>query len=200
MQSWRKKIFTLTVCNSLVWIAAAHLGGRLAAQEAAKAQSGQQAQVEKGREVVGQVCVACHTNILRMVQVHRQSPEQWKDTVYSMIGRGAQVMPDEVEAVLLFLLRTPEAMGSAPTAQRTQAGPAGTTNRCRKGEGKAILQRTCQQCHDLATASAVTAFRGVERCDRENDDLRRKAHACSPTEAHRISQRAREITSKSRTA
>ena len=153
MRSWRKKIFTLTVCNVLVWIAGAHLGGKLAAQEAAKAQSGQQAQVEKGREVVGQVCVACHTNILRMVQVHRQSPEQWKDTVYSMIGRGAQVMPDEVEAVTAFLASNAGGNGQ-PTNRTANAGrPGRDDQQMPEGEGKAILQRTCQQCHDLATAS-----------------------------------------------
>jgi mono/diheme cytochrome c family protein len=157
MQSWRKKIFTLMVCNLLVWIAAAHLSGGLAAQEAARAQSGQQAQVEKGREVVGQVCVACHTNILRMVQVHRQTPEQWKDTVYSMIGRGAQVMPDEVEAVAAFLAANAGGNGQ-PTTRASNAGrPARDDQQMPEGEGKAILQRTCQQCHDLATASTKQA-------------------------------------------
>jgi mono/diheme cytochrome c family protein len=153
MRSWRKRIFTLTVCNVLVWVAGVHLGGKLAAQEAAKAQSGQQAQVEKGREVVGQACVACHTNILRMVQVHRQSPEQWKDTVYSMIGRGAQVMPDEVEDVTAFLASNAGGNGQ-PASRTANAGrPGRDDQQMPEGEGKAILQRTCQQCHDLATAS-----------------------------------------------
>jgi mono/diheme cytochrome c family protein len=157
MRSWRKRIFTLTVCNVLVWIAGAHLGGKLEAQEAAKAQGGQQAQVEKGREVVGQVCVACHTNILRMVQVHRQSPEQWKDTVYSMIGRGAQVMPDEVDAVTAFLASNAGGNGQ-PTNRTANAGrPGRDDQQMPEGEGKAILQRTCQQCHDLATASTKLA-------------------------------------------
>jgi mono/diheme cytochrome c family protein len=157
MQSWRKKIFTLTVCNVLVWIASAHLSGRLAAQEAARAQTDQQAQVEKGRQVVGQVCVACHTNILKMVQVHRQSPEQWKDTVYSMIGRGAQVMPDEIEAVTAFLAASAGGNGQ-PTNRTSNAGrPARDDQQMPEGEGKAILQRTCQQCHDLATASTKLA-------------------------------------------
>jgi cytochrome c5 len=157
MQSWRKKIFTLMVCNVLVWIGGAHFSGKLAAQEAARAQSGQQVQVEKGREVVGQVCVACHTNILRMVQVHRQTPEEWKDTVYSMIGRGAQVMPDEVEAVTAFLSANAGGNGQ-PTSRTLNAGrPARDDQQMPEGEGKAILQRTCQQCHDLATASAKQA-------------------------------------------
>lgn len=151
MQSWRKKIVTLTLCNALVWFAAAHLGGRLAAQEAAK--SDQQGQIAKGREVVGQACVACHTNILRMVQVHKQSPEQWKGIVYSMIGRGAQVMPDEIEAVTVFL--STNAGGNGEPSGRASAG--GRSGRGEQpgpeGEGRAILQRTCQQCHDLATAS-----------------------------------------------
>ncbi len=157
MQSRRRKIFTLTVCNVLLWTAAAHLSGKLEAQEAARAQSGQQARVEKGREVVGQVCVACHTNILRMVQVHRQSPEQWKDTVYSMIGRGAQVMPDEVEAVTAFLASNAGGNGQ-PSNRTANAGrPSRDDQQMPEGEGKAILQRTCQQCHDLATASTKLA-------------------------------------------
>lgn len=153
MRSWRKKIFTLTVCNALVWIAGAHLGGRLAAQEAAKVQGDQQAQVAKGREVVGQACVACHTNILRMVQVHKQSPEQWKDIVYSMIGRGAQVMPDEIDAVIVFL--STNAGGNGEPTSRASAGGRGARGEQQgpDDEGRAILQRTCQQCHDLATAS-----------------------------------------------
>jgi hypothetical protein len=47
--------------------------------------------------------VACHTNILRMLQVHTKTPQQWRDTVYSMISRGAQVMPGEIEPVTAFL-------------------------------------------------------------------------------------------------
>ena len=41
-------IISMTVCNVLVWVAGADLSGRLAAQEAARAQSDQQTQVEKG--------------------------------------------------------------------------------------------------------------------------------------------------------
>jgi mono/diheme cytochrome c family protein len=157
MQCWRRKIFTLTVCNVLVWIAGARLSGKLAAQEAARAQSDQQAQVEKGRQVVGQVCVACHTNILKMVQVHRQSPEQWKDTVYSMIGRGAQVMPDEIDGVTAFLAANAGGNGQATNRASNAGRAARDDQQMPEGEGKAILQRTCQQCHDLATASTKLA-------------------------------------------
>src|SRR5215475_14974335 len=87
----KHRILSLMVCSFVVWISAT------------SAASGQAAQIEKGRQVVAQVCAACHTTIVRMIQVHKQTPEQWKDTVYFMISRGAQIMPDEVEPVVAYL-------------------------------------------------------------------------------------------------
>ncbi len=73
---------------------------------AARAQGGEDPQVEKGRAVVAQVCTTCHTTLGRMLQVHKQTPQQWKTLVYFMISRGAQVMPDEIDAVAAFLAAT----------------------------------------------------------------------------------------------
>ena len=70
---------------------------------AATAQGGGDPQVEKGRIVVAQACTTCHTTLGRMLQVHKQTPQQWRDLVYFMISRGAQVMPDEIDAVTAFL-------------------------------------------------------------------------------------------------
>jgi len=67
------------------------------------AQTDQSARVEHGRQVVAQVCTTCHTTLGRMLQVHKQTPEQWKDLVYFMISRGAQIMPTEIEDVSAFL-------------------------------------------------------------------------------------------------
>jgi mono/diheme cytochrome c family protein len=148
----RKRILSFIGWNALVWLCGAHLSGGLAAQVAASAQSDQQAQIEKGRQTVGQACVACHTNILRMLQVHKKSEEQWRDTVYSMIGRGAQIMPDEIQPLTAFLTANAGTNGSTNT-QASRAGRAGRADQQGpEGEGRAILQRTCQQCHDLATA------------------------------------------------
>ena len=72
---------------------------------AARAQ-GDDPQVEKGRAVVAQVCTTCHTTLGRMLQVHKQTREQWRDLVFFMISRGAQVMPDEIDAVTAFLVAT----------------------------------------------------------------------------------------------
>jgi mono/diheme cytochrome c family protein len=70
----------------------------------AGAQGGNDPQIEKGRVVVAQVCTTCHTTLGRMLQVHKQTREQWRELVFFMISRGAQVMPDEIEAVTAFLV------------------------------------------------------------------------------------------------
>ena len=107
--------------------------------------------VEKGRQVVAQVCTTCHTTIVRMIQVHKLTAEQWKDTVYFMISRGAQIMPDEVESVVAFLAAT---AGNNPQPGRGgRASAAGPGPQTPGADGAAIHQRTCTQCHELATAS-----------------------------------------------
>lgn len=122
----------------------------------AKAQTPDQAQIEKGRLVVAQTCAACHTTITRMVQIHKQTPEEWKDTVYFMISRGAQIMPDEIDSVVAFLAAN-GGRGAAPGTQVAGAGRSGGRGGAAQAAGdadaRALFQRTCQQCHELATAS-----------------------------------------------
>ena len=148
-------MLSLMVWNFVVWMSVAPLSSGVAAQVSASVPANQSAQIEKGRQVVAQVCAACHTTIGRMVQVHKQTAEQWKDTVYFMISRGAQIMPDEVEPVTAFLAAT---AGSGPqtitrTSDRGLQGPGGSGQQTPEADGGAILQRNCQQCHELAAAS-----------------------------------------------
>jgi cytochrome c2 len=133
--------------------------GTFAAGLSARAQAPNQTQIDKGRQVVAQTCAACHTTITRMVQIHKQSPEEWRDTVYFMISRGAQIMPDEVDSVVAFLSAT----GGQGPAQGTQVAGGAGRGAGRGGAGQAtggdvdgrtIFNRTCQQCHELATASS----------------------------------------------
>ena len=154
----KNKILFLLVCNLVLWIGAADLGRGLAAQVSASTSNDQQAQIEKGREAVGQTCAACHAGILRMAQAQKQTQEQWKDTIFSMIGRGAEILPDEIEPMSVFLAATSARSGPA-SAQGAQTGGRGRQAAGRAdqqgpdAEGRAILQRTCQQCHDMATAT-----------------------------------------------
>lgn len=105
------RVLLLAIGALVIWVSVAHAQG-----------APQQAQVEKGRLVVAQVCTTCHTTLGRMLQVHKQTPEQWKDLVYFMISRGAQVMPDEIDAVTAFLVATagrerPAARNPAPDSK-----------------------------------------------------------------------------------
>lgn len=149
------RILSLMAWNLVVWISAATLSRGVAAQVSASAPSDQQAQIEKGRQVVGQVCAACHTTILRMVQVHKQSAEQLRDTICFMISRGAQIMPDEIEPVTAFLAATAGIgrQAGTQTSGGGRPGPGRAGQQMPEGEGRAIFQQKCQQCHELATAS-----------------------------------------------
>jgi mono/diheme cytochrome c family protein len=150
-----KRTLFLLVWNLMVWSVAIHFSqGIASAQSSPSVTAEQQAQIAKGRQVVAQTCAACHTTIQRMVQVHKQSVDQWKDTIYFMISRGAQIMPDEIEPVAVYLAATG---GTAAGGPRAGGGRGGGGPQAAEGDGRAIHQRTCQQCHELATASTKLA-------------------------------------------
>jgi cytochrome c5 len=146
---------SLTVWNLVVSIFVASLGRGLAAQGSPSVLGDQPAQIEKGRRVVAQVCATCHTTIVRMLQVHKQTPEQWRDTVYFMISRGAQIMPDEIGPVTAFLAATAGNARQTPAdaSGRGRPGARGAGQQAPAADGAAIFQQNCQQCHELATAS-----------------------------------------------
>ena len=113
---------SLIFCGLAAWMSAALFSVSLGAQSAATAPADRTAQIETGRLVVAQVCTTCHTTLGRMLQVHKQTREQWRDLVFFMISRGAQVMPDEIDAVTAFLVATagrdrPSARSPAPDSK-----------------------------------------------------------------------------------
>ncbi|MDA2934503.1 hypothetical protein MYX82_09180 [Acidobacteria bacterium AH-259-D05] len=85
----------------------------------------------EGRGTVRSVCTTCHT--LGMVLTQRRSKEEWEQSVNEMIGRGAQIFPDEMEGIVSYLGEHygPEATGSASSAS----------------PGRGLLQDKCFQCH-----------------------------------------------------
>jgi mono/diheme cytochrome c family protein len=114
----------------------------------AAAQSKEQADIEKGRVALGQACVQCHN--LRGIQSQRKTAQQWKDTVYGMISRGGMILPDEIETITAYLVAN-----FGPNSPR----PSSPAQQLPESEGRAILQRSCTQCHDLQTAIGKTASR-----------------------------------------
>lgn len=128
---------------------------RVARQTAPQAAS--QADIEKGKTAVTQICVGCHDGgaIMRMVAVRKKTADEWRDTVYRMIGRGAQVLPDEIEPLTTYLTAAGgQASGAAAAGRRGRAAQATTAA---DGDATAILARRCQLCHDLAKATTKPA-------------------------------------------
>ncbi len=101
-------------------------------------------QVEEGREAFGQACVQCH-NISR-TQIQRKTADGWRVTVYSMISRGAPVMPDEIEPLIDYLAATygPSSAPPAVGGEDSQGGSALPDE-----PGREILVGNCSTCHSL---------------------------------------------------
>jgi cytochrome c5 len=126
------------------------------------AQTDQQAQIEKGKTAVGRACVACHGNILSMVQFQRKTADKWRDTVYSMIGRGGHILPDEIEPITAYLTANfgPNSPPPSPSTRPqvgTQAVPGGLAQQLPEGAARAVLVQNCQQCHDLQVVVSKNA-------------------------------------------
>jgi cytochrome c5 len=116
----------------------------LLAPPLAAAQSNEEL-MKKGGEAVGRACQACHGNIVRMLQVEHRSAEQWKNTIYSMIARGAHIFPDEIDPLIAYL-----AANYGPSNVPARQPSAGALP---QAEGKVILERACRQCHSLEIAT-----------------------------------------------
>jgi mono/diheme cytochrome c family protein len=88
--------------------------------------------VAKGRQVFSLACVQCHGPSHTTIQ--RKPATGWRKTVYTMISRGAPVLPGETEALVAYLT---SAYGPTSTAQPIPAG----------GE---FVAASCGTCHPAA--------------------------------------------------
>jgi hypothetical protein len=58
-----------------------------------------------GKDLTAQLCgTMCHN--LQKTVVSRKTPQEWEKTVYDMIGRGAQIFPDEAEQIMKYLAKS----------------------------------------------------------------------------------------------
>ena len=104
----------------------------------------------KGMEAMGKACVQCHG--LRSVLLQRKTADRWRDTVQSMIGRGAQVMPDEIEPMVSYLAATygPQSPTQAsPVGQTEDRSPVSPMSAevLPEGSGRSVLMERCLTCH-----------------------------------------------------
>jgi mono/diheme cytochrome c family protein len=95
--------------------------------------------VKKGRELFGVTCVQCHG--AGHITVQRKTAANWKKTVYTMISRGAPVLPGEADALVAYLTSAygpaspPPALDNPAAAQ--QPLPAGSD----------LIVSSCGSCH-----------------------------------------------------
>ena len=57
---------------------------------------------EEQLDVIVQVCSGCHT-LDYLSEGPARSKDQWREVVVDMMGRGAQIFPDEVDDIALYL-------------------------------------------------------------------------------------------------
>lgn len=74
----------------------------------------------EGKDIVAKKCTVCHTPV-RIVQSAR-SEDEWRDLVQTMIDRGADVSPDEQEAVVKYLSKNFPPKAGAGTAAAPATG------------------------------------------------------------------------------
>ncbi len=55
----------------------------------------------EGKKEVTTLCASCHS--LQLIVSQRKTPEQWRNTVDDMIGRGAQLFVEEVDTIAAYL-------------------------------------------------------------------------------------------------
>jgi mono/diheme cytochrome c family protein len=79
----------------------------------------------------------------------REGPARWKHYVTDMILYGAQVQPQEVDAVVLYLTKNfgPTSQPIAAAKTNPAALPAGA--------GKELVETRCALCHDLERVTGI---------------------------------------------
>lgn len=110
----------------------------------------------EGKGLVLGTCVQCHS--LNPVVLQRKSAAQWAHTVHDMIARGAQILPEEIGPITAYLARhfgpgAPQlaATGLGQQSPRSAAFPGGQeTADLPEGDAKALLLRSCVQCHAIS--------------------------------------------------
>ncbi len=104
-----------------------------------------------GQEIYGRACVQCHG--MREVQLQRKTADLWRNTVYSMISRGAPLMPDEIEPLTAYLVASYGPESSSPGRGTDRSQKESTLP---DEPGRAIFVGNCSTtCHSLEIPLAL---------------------------------------------
>lgn len=119
-----------------------------------------------GKPIATEYCQMCH-KLTNLTKAHKDL-DDWKDTIHTMMDRGAAIPDDKVDTLAAYLFKNfgpkDAAAGTgAPAAVPAPASPApapdsagGTPAPAKaavvelpEGDGKAIATQNCQACHKL---------------------------------------------------
>ena len=130
-----------------------------------------------GKPIATEFCQDCH-RLTNLTKAHKDL-DDWKDTIHTMMDRGARIPDEKVDTLAQYLFTnfgpkpasadaSAGGAASAPAAQTAAPAPAATpapagseatstgvaapkpaTVELPEGEGKAIATENCQACHKL---------------------------------------------------
>ena len=114
-----------------------------------------------GKPIATEYCQECH-RLTNLIKAHK-SEDDWKDTVQTMIDRGARIPDDKVDTLVKYLAKNfgpkvatadPSVGGAAPPAPTSSSdSPAAAASPAKvelpDGDGKEIATENCQACHKL---------------------------------------------------
>ena len=121
-----------------------------------------------GKPIATEYCQMCH-RLTNLTRAHKNL-DDWKDTIHTMIDRGADIPDDKIDVLAQYLAanfgpKDAAPAGAAPAAAPAAAAatpapspdaaapstpaPAKALVELPDGDGKAIATENCQACHKL---------------------------------------------------
>ena len=117
-----------------------------------------------GKPIATEFCQDCH-RLTNLTKAHKNL-DDWKDTIHTMIDRGARIPDEKIDTLAQYLVTNFGPKDPAPAANAQAAAPATpapspdaaapSTPAPAKavvelpdGDGKAIATENCQACHKL---------------------------------------------------
>jgi cytochrome c5 len=117
-----------------------------------------------GKPIAIEYCQMCH-KLTNLTKAHKDL-DDWKDTIHTMIDRGASIPDDKIDTLAQYLVTNFGPKNAAPAANAPAAAPPaaapssdaaapGTPAPAKAvvelpdGDGKAIATENCQACHKL---------------------------------------------------
>ena len=120
-----------------------------------------------GEALVVNNCLACHSR--ELLQQQRLTPKQWTAVVKKMVGWGAQVEPENLDALVAHLAAAAQKSWQPRTISADEAEaqlaplPDGRWHGGKPARGQAVYKLACAQCHGADGRGTPTGMNLVDR-------------------------------------